>query len=240
VIYKSLVIVAADSVKGSFIIAVHRRTGEVLWKTNRPDYSLGTYASPTVGRVAGRDQLLIQGPYKVFSYDPATGKVLWTCDGPNESASSTVSFDNECVYASAGYPKRNLLCIRGDGSGDVTATHIVWKKEGGTAYVPCLLLADGLLYMVEDDGRTTCLDAKTGQAVWQAKLKGAFSSSPVLAGGNIYVVNEAGMMSVFKPGRAFELVTENNMSDGGYATPVICEGRIYLRTLKYLYCLGKP
>jgi len=239
-LYKSLVIVVADHVKGSYIAALHRRTGEAVWRIARPDYKLGTYASPAIGRVAGRDQLLIQGPYKVFSYDPATGKELWTCDGPNESTCSTVSFSNEFVYASAGFPKRNLLCIRADGDGDVTNTHIVWRKDGNTAYVPALLLVDGLLYMVEDEGKTTCFDAKTGQVIWQTKLGGFFSSSPTLAGGHIYVANEAGMVYVFKPGRTFELVAQNNLADGGFATPVICGGRIYLRTLKSLYCLAKP
>ena len=239
VVYGSLVIVVADAVQGSFIAAVHRRTGEGVWRIDRPNYRLGTYASPAVGHVAGRDQLLIQGPYKVFSYDPASGSPLWTCDGPNESTCSTVSFDRQCVYASAGFPKRNLMCIRGDGAGDVTATRIVWMKKDNTAYVPSLLLADGLLYMVEDEGKTTCFEAATGQVVWEAKLRGAFSSSPVLAGGHIYVVNEAGVMFVFKPGRKFELVAQNDLADGGFATPVISRGRIYLRTLHRLYCLGR-
>ncbi|MCY3021979.1 MAG: PQQ-binding-like beta-propeller repeat protein [Planctomycetota bacterium] len=240
VLYRSLAIVVADHLKDSYIVALHRRTGEVVWRINRPDYNLGTYASPVVGRVAGRDQLLIQGPNKVFSYDPGTGNLLWTCDGPSESASATVSFDSELVWAAAGFPKRNLLCIRGDGNGDVTKTHIVWKKENNMTYVPSLLLADGLLYMVADEGKVTCFEAKTGQVVWEGKLRGAFSSSPVLAGGHIYVVNEAGVMFVFKPGRTFELVAESDLADGGFATPVSCGGRIYLRTLHRFYCLGTP
>jgi hypothetical protein len=93
--------------------------------------------------------------------------------------------------------------------------------------------------MVEDEGKTTCFEAATGQVVWEAKLRGAFSSSPVLAGGHIYVVNEAGVMFVFKPGRKFELVAQNDLADGGFATPVISRGRIYLRTLHRLYCLGR-
>ena len=78
VIYRNLVIVAADNVGQSFVAAVHRGTGEVAWKTDRPSYKLGTYASPIVGHVAGRDQLLLHGPMKVFSYEPLTGKLLWS------------------------------------------------------------------------------------------------------------------------------------------------------------------
>jgi hypothetical protein len=240
VFYGSLVIVVADHVKGSFITALHRRTGEAAWRTERADYRLGTYASPSVGRVAGREQLFIQGPFKVFSYDPATGKLLWTCDGPSESTCSNISFDDERVYACAGFPKRNFLCIRADGSGDVTRTHVVWRRDGNCGYVPSLLLADGLLYMVVDEGKLVCFEAKTGQVVWEEKMRGKFSASPVLAGGHIYLPSEAGVTFVFKPGRKFAPVAENDLADGGFASPVILGGRIYLRTLHHLYCIGKP
>lgn len=237
-VYRSLVIVAADNLNNSFLVALHRRSGEVIWKTGRPDYRLGTYASPTVGHVAGRDQLLLHGPMKVFSYDPTTGKELWTCNGPSESSSSTVTLGRELVYSSVGFPQRNMLCIRADGSGDVTRTHVAWSKKGKTAYVPSLLLSEGLLTMVADEGQVTGFDAATGKVVWTAKLEGQFSASPVLAGGHIYAVNEKGVAFVFKSGRQFELVARNDLTDGGFATPVICGGRIYLRTLHRLYCLG--
>ena len=239
-LYESLVIVVSDSVSDSFLTAVDRRTGEIVWRTERADYRLGTYASPIAGRVAGRDQLLIHGPHKVFSYDPATGKLLWTCDGPCESTASTISFSENLVYASGGFPKKQLLCIRADGSGDVTDSHVVWMKKGRMAYVPSLLLADGLLWMVEDRGGATCFDAATGEEIWKTRLAGNFSSSPVLAAGHIFVVNEAGVMYVFKAGRSFQLIAKNDLSDGGYATPVISRGRIFLRTLHHLYCLAKP
>jgi len=237
-VYKSLAIVLADNVEGSFMAAVHRRSGEVAWKIDRPDYRLGSYANPTVGHVAGRDQLLVHGPHQVYSYDPTTGDLLWTCDGPCESTSNTMAFDDRLVYASGGYPKRSLLAIRADGSGDVTETHVEWTKKNKTAYVPSLLLAGGLLTMVEDGGEATCFEAATGAVIWQTELEGKFSSSPVLAGGHVYVVNEAGVASVFKAGREFELVAQNDLTDGGFADPVVCGGRIYLRSLHHLYCLG--
>lgn len=238
-VYKSLVIVQADSAQGSFLSAVDRGGGEVVWKIERPDYKLGSYASPTVGHVAGRDQLLTHGPYRVYSYEPATGRLLWTCDGPSELTSNTMSLGRELVYSSGGYPRKSLLAIRADGSGDVTDTHVAWTKKNNTAYVTSMLLDDDLLYMVEDGGQASCFEALTGKVIWQAELDGDFSSSPVLAGGHVYVVNEAGVVHVFKSGQKFELVATNDLFDGGFATPVICGGRIYLRTLQHLYCLGK-
>jgi outer membrane protein assembly factor BamB len=238
-LYGSLVIVAADNLKDSFLIALHRRTGEIVWRTDRPSYKLGTYASPTVGHVAGRDQLLLHGPLKVFSYNPLTGALLWTCDGPSESSASTMTLGRDLVYSSVGYPKRNLLCIRADGNGDVTKTHVAWSKKNKMAYVPSLLLADGLLTMVEDAGHAVCFDAASGEEVWTEKLEGQFSASPVLAHGHIYAVNEEGVTLVFKAGRKFEMVARNDLADGGFATPAICGGRVYIRSLHHLYCLGR-
>jgi hypothetical protein len=238
VLYRSLVIVTGDHLGRSFLAAVQRRTGELAWKIDRPSYRLGTYATPALARLAGRDQLLLHGPMKVFSYDPSTGRELWTCDGPSESSSSTMSFDAHLAFSSVGFPQRNMLCIRADGTGDVTATHVAWSKHGKMAYVPSLLVADGLLYMVVDEGGAACFEAATGKTVWTAKLAGQFSSSPVLAGGHVYALNEAGTCFVFKAGRQFELVARNDLGDGGFATPAICGGRIYLRSLHRLYCLG--
>jgi len=239
VLYGSMVIVAGDSVEGSFLIALQRRTGEVAWRIGRDNYDKGNYASPMVGRVAGRDQLLIPGPFKTYSYDPSTGNPLWTCDGPSSAANTTIIFDRERIYSSGGFPQRNLLCIRADGTNDVTATHRVWSKPGNATYIPSLLLHDGLLYMAHDNGKFTCFNADDGAEIWSQKLEGGFSSSPVLANGHIYVVNEDGVMFVLKEGRQFELVAKNNLGDGGFATPSICDGRIYLRTLHALYCIGQ-
>ena len=93
--------------------------------------------------------------------------------------------------------------------------------------------------MVEDGGTATCFEAATGEEVWTAKLRGQFSSSPVLVGGCIYVVNEEGLCFVYKAGRKFDLLGTNDLGDGGFATPVICDSHIYLRTLHHLYCLGR-
>ncbi|MCY2995299.1 MAG: hypothetical protein NTY19_46670 [Planctomycetota bacterium] len=73
-----------------------------------------------------------------------TGEELWTCDGPSESASSMIALGRDLIYSSVGFPRRNMLCIRANGLGDVTKTHVVWSKKDKMAYVPSLVLAEGL------------------------------------------------------------------------------------------------
>lgn len=237
-VYRSLVIVPADNPGPNFLAALRRDTGEVVWRIRRMDYQ--SFASPNVGRIAGREQLLVMGPKEVSSYDPANGKRIWHAAGPTLEHAATAVFDDQTVYASAGFPDRRLYAIRADGTGDVTDTHIQWRLMKDGSFVPTPLLHEGLLYVVNDRGLAMCLNAKTGETVWSHKLDGGFSASPVLVGDKLFVPNEAGKMFIFKTGRKFEMVAENDLKDGGFASPVVCGGRIYLRTLHALYCLGKP
>ena len=109
-LYKSLVIVCGDNAQNSFVAALDRATGKVVWRTarERPGRH-GNYATPVVVEVAGRDQLLLAGHGKFTSYDPNTGELLWYCDGPAEVAACTVACNDTMVFASAGYPEKELL-----------------------------------------------------------------------------------------------------------------------------------
>jgi outer membrane protein assembly factor BamB len=241
VLYKSLVIVNGDNLSGCFIAALDRKTGKQVWKTPRKTTGRhGSYATPIVAKVAGRTQLLLHGMETMSSYDPDTGKLLWSCAGPTEVTACTVAFNDKLVFASGGYPDKEILAIRPDGSGDVTKTHVAWRSRKGVTYVPSPLYHDGHLYVVNDGGVTSCFAADTGDQVWQERLEGSFSASPVLAGGNFYVTNEAGRTFVFKAGPKFQLIAQNDLADGGFATPAIVGGQIFLRTEHNLLCIGQP
>jgi outer membrane protein assembly factor BamB len=236
-LYRSLVIVNGDNPGPGFLAALSRKTGEIVWRIRRPRGE--SYATPVVAEVAGRPQLLLHGVSRVSSYNPATGELLWHCRGPSDVTACTMAFGSELVYASGGYPQKEILCIRADGSGDVTGTHILWRSKKGAAYVPSPLLFDGLLLVVADGGTATCFDARDGSTVWRKRLRGDFSSSPTLAGGHIFISSESGRTYVLKAGRSFQLAAENDLDEEIYASPAICGGRIFLRTRRALYCIGK-
>jgi hypothetical protein len=242
VLYKSLVIVCGDNLSGCFLAALDRDTGEIVWRTGRKTTGRhGSYATPIVAEVAGRPQLLLHGMRSTSSYDPETGELLWSCDGPAEVAACTVAFSDELVFSSGGYPEKELLAIRADGSGDVTKSHLVWRTGKGVTYVPSPLFHAGRLYVVNDGGIATCFDAANGKQIWQGRLEGSFSSSPVLAGGLLYVTNESGKTYVLKAGPRFEVVAENDLADGGgFATPAVCGSQIFVRTEHKLYCIAEP
>jgi len=239
-VYESLVLVSADSLSGSFIAGVDRKTGEVVWSSPREDGPThGNYAVPMVGVVAGRPQLFIAGQLRVDSYDPRTGERLWYVQGaPAQVVANTMAFEGDFVYVSGGYPEKDILCIRADGQGDVTDSHVVWREKQAITYVPSPVVHEGRLYTVNDGGVATCFDSKNGNVIWRERVGGKLSASPILAGGHLYCPAEDGTTYVLKAGDHFELVASNPLGEGIFATPVICGGQIFLRTHDHLYCIG--
>jgi outer membrane protein assembly factor BamB len=237
-IYKSLVIVPVDGSLGNNLVALHRGTGAAVWRAPLPK-GLESYASPLATHVAGRDQVVVIGGKKTSSYDPASGEPFWTCDGPADYCAGTAAFDQNTIYATGGYPQKALLAIRADGAGNVTQTHLRWQSDKRAGYVPSPLLHQGLLYAVNDKGLMRCYDTADGRVVWEHATRAPFYSSPVLVGDRIYVFDREGKGYVVKAGRELELLATNELPDGVFATPVILDGRIYLRTLGDFYCLAE-
>ncbi len=242
-IYKSLVIVAADNkgarinrlVGASYLAAMHRQTGEIVWRIHRPEAD--SFGTPVVARVAGRDQLLLAGRDSVCSYDPQTGEPLWTCRWSADRVENSVAFDDQHVYASARQPNSELLCIRADGTGDVTNTHVVWRSNKSASEIPSPVVYEGRLYSTTDEGVLSCLDTTNGQPLWKRRLGGAISSSPVIAGQHLYCCNEDGTIFVIRLGARGELVSEIPLGEAVLTSPIFSHNRLYLRTLAGIHCV---
>ena len=238
-VYKSLVIVAGDHKSGGFLAAIHRKTGKIRWRKRRPKFA--SYSSPAVVHAAGKDQLLISGCGRVASFNPNNGERLWSIPGTTELTVGTMVTDGRLTFASGGWPEIETLCVRADGSGKV-----LWRNRR-KIYSTSLLVHDGYLYGVKDDGIAYCWKADTGKLAWRARLHEQFSASPVLAGGNIFMAGETGSTVVFKANpHKFERVARNKLGDEVFATPAICGNQIFLRVAhrgprgrrEKLYCIG--
>jgi outer membrane protein assembly factor BamB len=228
--------VSGDHSGPGHLLALDRKTGDVVWRTKRGDHA--SYSTPIIGQFAGKPQVLLSGCDMVTGYDPDTGRELWRVKGPTEVTACTMAFGSGLAFASGGFPGKGILAIRPDGSGDVTETHVAWKSRSGVTYVPSPLFDGGRLYMVNDQGFAHAFDAATGKLLWKHRLGGNFTASPVLAAGNIFVANEEGTTFVFTAGPTFHQVAENKLDDGQFATMAIAGGRIYVRTLHHLYAIG--
>jgi outer membrane protein assembly factor BamB len=240
-LFGPFVFMTTDSRGGGLVAALDRASGQMAWQEKRPEKA--NYASATVLRAAGRDQVVVQGCDLVSSFDPLSGKKLWEIEGATTECVTTLVTDGERVFASGGYPRKHVQAIEADGSGKTA-----WESNL-QVYVPSMIVHHGHLFAVQDSGVATCWKSDTGQEVWKERIGGTFTASLVLVGENIFATNESGQTFVFKanPTR-FELVAENKLGDEVFATPAICGGRIYLRIVEQaggkrqemLYCLGNP
>ena len=127
------------------------------------------------------------------------------------------------------------MAVRTDGSGDVTKTHVAWTLKRGAPLTPSPLLVGDELYLVNDGGIATCVDARTGTVIWQSRLGGTYSASPVFAGGHIYFQAEQGVTSVIAPGKEPRRVAANKLDGGLLASMAVAGQAIFLRTDGHLY-----
>jgi len=128
-----------------------------------------------------------------------------------------------------------LWAVRPDGRGVVTDTHVAWKCRRGVPRRPSLLLVGDLLFMVDDDGVATCLEAKTGAEVWKERLGGNYSASPIFAGGKVYFFDQEGTSTVIEAARQYKVIAVNRLDDGFMASPAVSGRALYLRTKSALY-----
>jgi outer membrane protein assembly factor BamB len=143
------------------------------------------------------------------------------------------------VYVCTGYNTPQLLAVRPDGTGDVTATHVAWAVKKNVPHSASLLLVEDALYMVSDKGTLSCLDAKTGAERWSESVGGNFSASPIYANGLAYLLDEAGTATVFRPGPGFDPVAKNKLGERTLASYATAGDALFVRTEKHLYRIEK-
>ena len=215
-------IISGDCDTVAWVKALDTRSGRVSWQQERPRKL--NWSSPIIGNVAGREQLFISGCDMMAAYDPRTGRSLWSTPCLTMATCGTVVWDDDTVYASGGYPKKETVAVKADGSGTILWTNTV------KCYEQSMLIHEGHLYAVDDGGVAYCWHAKSGREMWRSRLRGPISASPVLVGDTIYASNEKGTTFVFKANPAsFQAVGQNQLGTVSFATPAVVDNRIYLR-----------
>ena len=237
-----LLVILADEDSGddSFIVALDAATGEEVWKQDRPVQA--SWATPVVVERDGGKQLLTSGYEYVISYDPADGTELWRAVGLQNNAIHTPMIVGDLAVFSSGYPGKVVFAIPLESRGDLTESNPrVWTYSKGTGYVPSNLLYDGLLYLTNDGGVITCLDARTGAVVYEGgrlPIRGRYSASMVGGGGRIVMANTDGDVAIFRAGREHEVLGSFSLDESIWATPAIVGERLYIRGAEHLFALG--
>jgi outer membrane protein assembly factor BamB len=236
--YRNLVLIQYDQAteedEKSKMIALNVLSGETLWETKRPVG--GSWTSPIVGQIGGRDQLITCGNPWVIAYNPANGEELWRAECMGDDLAPSPIDANGLVFAVESNIK--IVAIRPDGGGDVTKTHIVWSAEDGIPDI-CSPVSDGeLVFLLTSDGTLTCYRVKDGVKLWEQDLGTYFKASPTLVGNRLYVLSEKGVMIIAEFAEGYKEVARFELGEECHACPAFVRGRIYIRGLQNLYCIG--
>jgi len=241
-LFGDLLIQHYDGFDVQYVAALDKTTGKTVWKTDRSTKFANdngdfrkAFCTPIVIEVDGRRQLISPGAQATMAYDPYTGKELWRVCWSGYSTASRPLFGHGLLYLNTGFGKAQLWAVRLDGSGDVTDTHVVWKLLKGVPSKPTPLLIGDLIFMVDDGGIASCVKALSGEVVWQNRLGGDHSASPVYAEGRIYFFSHQGAAVVIEAGRQFEVLAENQLDEGFMASPAVAGKALFLRTRTHLY-----
>jgi hypothetical protein len=239
VLHADKVILNGDHDGDSYLVALSRANGRVLWKTPRQNRTR-SYCTPFIRELAGRAQMILSGDKSVASYDPNDGALHWIIDGPTEQFVASVVYNERAglLFVTGGYPDHHILAVKPDGRGNITGTDkIVWRTTRGVAYVPSPLAIEDYFLVVSDAGVMHCFEAATGKVLWAERL-GSHHASLVSAGGLVYSLNDAGLMSVIRPGPEFARLARNELNEPTFASPAVSQGCFFLRSRRHLFCIG--
>lgn len=251
ILFENLLILTFDGADRQYLTALDKASGKTVWSTDRStkwndldaqgnperegDFRKA-FSTPLIIDVQGKPQMISAGSKSAFSYDPRTGKELWSF--PCEAYSPAVRpvYGDGLVYIFTGRGHAELCAVRPDGAGDISATNAVWRMDGRDIPTePSPVFVDGLLFFASNDGILSCVEASTGTQLWRERIGGNYEASPVYTKDRVYFFSTQGKALVIKPGRVFEKLAENQLETGMMASPAVLGNAFLLRTKTHLY-----
>lgn len=242
----------------STFYALHLKNGETLWRVALPEPIpgertdgfagrgpgiIGSFSTPALMKIDGRDQLVISLPAFLHGFDPANGREVWRCAGLNPLVYTSPVIHDGQVLALGGFMGSGML-VKPTGTGDITARARIWHEQRARkGRIGSSVITDGLVFFINQDGMAECLELATGKQVWLERLpvlgaKGDSWSSALLAGDRVYFVNQAGETHVVRASRQFEVLASNAVGEPTNSSLVVAGKDLILRTYKGLWCIS--
>ncbi len=237
-IYRNLLLIqydqgAADD-EMSKLIALDTFTGRTVWETKRPVPN--SWSSPIVIEVESQPQIITCGDPCVIAYNPTNGTEIWRANCLGGEIAPSPIYTAGLIIAIE--PYATMVAIRPDGRGDVTQTHIVWKSDQITPDISCPVSNGELIFLLTTEGFLTCCKTADGTKLWEQELQKDFLASPSIVGNHLYMLSEKGVMYIAEIGAEYKEVAKCQLGEECLASPAFMDGRIYIRAIKNLYCIG--
>ena len=245
VLWGNYLFLSCDGADQQYLAALDKRTGETIWKTNRPPIEVidnshrRAFSTPIIVESAGRTQLISLAAQWLISYNPEDGSEWWRAKvGTGYSLVPTPVFDRDRVFVCTGFTSPELVAVKSTGSGDVSDSGILWRYSRQVPDISSPIVVDDQIYFGSSLGIVTCLDSETGALNWQHRVGGKYAASPIYSNDRIYMTNSSGVTTVFKPGREFVELAKNEIFGETYASFAVYKQSLLLRSHPFLYRIG--
>ena len=241
----------------SFLVAMDKRTGKTVWKNDEPggsfgnrpkgqsgrDVWVGSWSTPIVRKVNGREEMLMSWPRRVVGMDPKTGKEFWECTGLNSLVYTSPVYADGIVVAMGGYSGM-ALAVRAGGQGDVTESHRLWHHPKTQQRIGSSAIYRDHIFILNDPGTAECIELKSGKVVWKERLKGPGPTSRnwasmVLSDGKLYVNNWSGDTIILNASPKFEVLQINSIGEKTIGSIAVSNGDLFIRGYRHLWCISE-
>lgn len=236
-----LLVFHMDGGDEQYVVALDAATGKTVWKVPRdvdyvktPRDMRKAFGTPLLVEAGGKEQLVSSCARATFAYDPRTGEEIWRLAHDGFSTSSRPITDGERVYLNTGFMIPSLIAVSLGGP-EPRDPPVAWRGKKNIPSMSSPVLVDGRLFLVDDGGIASCIDAKSGDSLWRERLDGEFSASPIHAHGRIYFFDTEGTATVVRAGESFEVLAKNQLDDGCMASPIAVSKALLVRTKTHLY-----
>ncbi len=221
--------------KLSFLYGYDSATGKEVWKTPRPVRS--SWTTPIIVPAPSGAQVVTSADPWVIGYDLKTGAELWHAKGMTGDVTPTLAYENGTVFATM--ERSDLIAVKVDGKGDVTATHSKKFEVDELSDISTPLVLGGRMFTgLSSSAKLTCVSTADGKLLWEQDIKGGFHASPIGVGKLVYHTDRAGITHIIEPAAEFKQLAANPLGEPVNATAAFVGGKIYIRGDKNLYCIS--
>lgn len=247
IVYNDKVILANDQQEEGSLIAVDAATGDTVWEVTREVPREGgkvAYSTPCVLHSDDGEAALIftSKDHGISAIDPKNGEVKWEKNGnlfTQRTVSSPVLADGLVIgTCGRGGSGESAVAVRPGNEETGREPKLAWRKRKAVPYVPTGVSVNNLLFLWSDSGFVTCIEPRSGKVHWSKRVDGSYYGSPIAVEGRLYCISRQGEVVVLEASKEFNLLARNSLGEKTQTTPAVANGKMYIRTLKHLLCIG--